>query len=81
MVASPTIRKLIEEAKTSQLAKAIQQSGNFYRMQTLNQALVELCQRGWITYEEAMATSPNQDEFKLNYRGIVSGSSAEQVTR
>ncbi|MBI3944971.1 MAG: Flp pilus assembly complex ATPase component TadA, partial [Armatimonadetes bacterium] len=81
MVASPTIRKLIEEAKTGELGRTIESSGNFFRMQTLNQSLVELCQRGWVTTEEAMAVSPNPDQFKLNLRGIFSGSSSEQVRR
>lgn len=81
MVASPTIRKLIEEARTGELGRTIESSGNFYRMQTLNQSLVALCQRGWVTVEEAMAVSPNPDQFKLNLRGIYSGSSADQVAR
>ena len=44
MINSPNIRELIHEGKTSSMEKAIASSGDFYRMQTFNQALAKLVQ-------------------------------------
>ncbi|HIE53021.1 MAG TPA: type IV pilus twitching motility protein PilT [Armatimonadetes bacterium] len=77
MINSPTIKKYIEEGNTGAIHKAIEQSVTYYRMQTLNQSLVALAKRGYVTYEDALAASPDPDEFKRNFRGIYSGSSLD----
>lgn len=77
MINSPTIKKLIEEGNTSGINKAIESSVTYYRMQTLNQSLVAHVQENIITEEEALGASNNQEEFKLNMKGIYSGSSIE----
>jgi twitching motility protein PilT len=63
MVASPAIRNLIREAKAHQITSVIQTSAHI-GMQTMDQCLRDLYQRGLITYEEAMARAMNQDELK-----------------
>jgi twitching motility protein PilT len=78
MINSPTIKKLIEEGNTSGINKAIESSVTYYRMQSLNQSLVKLVQDGIITEEEALSVTPNPDEFRLNLKGIFSGSSIER---
>lgn len=78
MINSPTITKLIQEGNTSQINKAIESSVTYYRMQTLNQSLVALVKNGVITEQEAMKYSNKPEEFKLNLKGIFSGSSIEQ---
>ncbi|HAW50683.1 TPA: type IV pili twitching motility protein PilT [bacterium] len=72
LVVTPLVKKLIEENKISQITTAIQ-NGDFYGMQTFNQSLVGLYQRGMITYDDALSASTNPEEFKLNIRGIYSG--------
>jgi twitching motility protein PilT len=63
MIASPAIRNLIREAKAHQITSIIQTSAHL-GMQTMDQCLRDLYQRGLITYEEAMARAMNQDELK-----------------
>lgn len=74
MINSPTIKKMIEEANTSQIKKSIESSVTYYRMQTLNQSLVALVHNQIVSEEEAMAVSNNQEEFKLNLKGIFASS-------
>ncbi|MBM4466661.1 MAG: type IV pilus twitching motility protein PilT [Chloroflexi bacterium] len=63
MIATPAIRNLIREGKTYQIPNVIQTSAQ-YGMQTLNQALRDLCQRGLITPEEAFLKSDNPEELR-----------------
>jgi twitching motility protein PilT len=63
MVATTAIRNLIREGKTYQMANVIQ-TGAQYGMQTLNQALRDLCQKGLITLEEAVTRSDNPEELQ-----------------
>ena len=63
MIATPAIRNLIREAKSHQIASIIQTSANV-GMQTMDQHLRELYQRGVITYDDALARAMNQEEFK-----------------
>jgi len=63
MIATPAIRNLIREAKTYQIPNVIQ-TGAEYGMQTLNQALRDLYQKGLITLEDAFARSNNPKELR-----------------
>ncbi|MBM7072142.1 type IV pilus twitching motility protein PilT [Shewanella sp. 202IG2-18] len=59
MLGTPAIRNLIREAKVAQMYSAIQ-TGMAHGMQTLEQALQQLVNRGVISHETAKAKSPNQ---------------------
>jgi len=63
MIASPAVRNLIREAKAHQITSIIQTSAH-HGMQTMDQCLRDLYQRGLITYEEAMGRAMNQEELK-----------------
>ena len=63
MTATPAIRNLIREGKTYQIPNVIQ-TGAQYGMQTFNQALRDLYQRGLIAREEAFARSNNPEELR-----------------
>ncbi len=63
MIASPAIRNLVREAKAHQITSIIQTSAHL-GMQTMDQCLRDLYQRGLITYEEAMGRAMNQEELK-----------------
>ena len=63
MIASPAIRNLIREAKAHQITSLIQTSAHL-GMQTMDQCLRDLYQRGLITYEDAMSRAMNQEELK-----------------
>jgi twitching motility protein PilT len=62
MVMTPAIRNLIREEKIHQIYSSMQ-AGTKYGMQTMNQALVQLVQKGLITREEAMNRSTLPDEL------------------
>lgn len=63
MIATPAIRNLVREAKSHQITSIIQTSANV-GMQTMDQHLRELYQKGVITYDDALARAMNQEEFK-----------------
>ena len=62
MVATPAVRNLIREGKTSQLANAMQ-LGAKDGMQTLDQALADLARRRIVREEEAISKSSNPEQL------------------
>jgi twitching motility protein PilT len=62
MIGTPAIRNLIREGKIAQMYSAIQ-TGQAAGMQTLDQCLKELLQKGLITKEEARFRAQNKEEF------------------
>jgi twitching motility protein PilT len=62
MVGTPAIRNLIRENKIAQMYSAIQ-TGQSVGMQTLDQNLQGLVQRGVVTKEEARSKAMNKDLF------------------
>ncbi len=67
MVVTPTIAKLIEEGRASQLYGAIAE-GNFWGMQTMNQCLIKYVRAGLISEDEALANAGNVTEMKQMIR-------------
>jgi len=63
MICTPAIRNLIRENKAHQITSSIQTSANV-GMQTMDQALRDLYQRGSISYEEGITRAMNPDELK-----------------
>ncbi len=63
MVGTAAIRNLIREAKVAQMYSAIQ-TGRKDGMQTLDQNLKELVDKGLITAKEAMVKAVNKDTFR-----------------
>jgi twitching motility protein PilT len=62
MIGTPAIRNLIREGKIAQMYSAIQ-TGQQAGMQTLDQCLKELLQKGLITKEEARFRAQNKEDF------------------
>lgn len=78
LVSTPYIRDCIAtQEKTPLIRDAIAQGTSQYGMQTFDQSLFELYQRGYIGYEEALAGATNRDEFILRMQGVQS--SADQA--
>lgn len=67
MIATPTISKLIEEGRSSQIYNAISE-GSFWGMQTMNQCLANYYKSGLITEHEALASAGNLTELKQMIR-------------
>ncbi|MEJ2455514.1 MAG: type IV pilus twitching motility protein PilT [Candidatus Thiodiazotropha sp.] len=62
MVGTPAIRNLIREDKVAQMYSAIQ-TGQAYGMQTMDQALKELVQKGIVSRLDAKAKAQNKDQL------------------
>lgn len=71
MAATATIRECIADAdKTRNIPEVIAAGTSEYGMQTFDQSLMSLYQRGLIHYEEALRWSSNSNDFALKVRGI-----------
>ncbi|MCX5782367.1 MAG: PilT/PilU family type 4a pilus ATPase [Elusimicrobia bacterium] len=73
LVVNGIIKKLIEDSKLSEVLSQMKQ-GQYYGMQTFNQALVGLLRANEIKLEDALLASANPEEIKLAIRGIQSSS-------
>jgi twitching motility protein PilT len=60
MIGTPAIRNLIREGKIAQMYSAIQ-TGQAQGMQTLDQCLQEMMQKGLVSKEEARYKAQNKD--------------------
>jgi len=68
MRASPKIQKAVEKGETSELLEEVESSVGYYRMQSMNQSLMALLVHNEITYDEAMAQSPDPEDLSLKLR-------------
>ena len=62
MIGTPAIRNLIRENKIAQMYSAIQ-TGQQYGMQTLDQNLKQIVDKGVVTRDEARSKAANKDTF------------------
>ena len=65
MVATPAIRAMVRDNKLHNIDNQIQ-LGSKFGMQTMNQSLVSVVQAGLVTQEDAMAVSPDLEDFRKN---------------
>jgi twitching motility protein PilT len=63
MVGTPAIRNLIREDKVAQMVSSIQ-TGQMHGMQTLDQHLIQLVQRGLVNRQEALSKAQNKAMFQ-----------------
>ena len=75
MVSTSRIRECIEDKeKTKEILEAIAKGHTTYGMQTFDQSIMELLNKGYISYEEALAQSSNPDDFALRVKGVTATS-------
>ena len=79
--ATPTIRSLIREQKTSQLRATIQAGAVQYKMQTFDQSLLNLYREGLITMEDALAEANSATELKLGLDGLISSGASIKLKK
>jgi twitching motility protein PilT len=65
---------IIDDTKTRQIPTIIAAGMVHYGMQTFDQSLLVLYKNGYITYDEALVTASNPDDFALKVKGIQSTS-------
>jgi twitching motility protein PilT len=63
LIATPAVRNLIRESKTYQIP-SIMQTGKKYGMQLLDDAIMDLLNRGWIGAEEAYTKANDKAKFR-----------------
>ena len=74
MVSTARIRELItDETRFREIREAIEHGRDTYGMQSFDQSLMDLLNRGVISYEEALLQSSNADDFALKVSGIDGG--------
>ena len=79
MISTPFIRDcVIDKDKTSLIHGAIAAGTSQYGMQTFDQSIFALYQRGYVTLDEALRWASNVDEFKLKVQGV---STTTEMTR
>ena len=77
MLGTLSIREaIIDEAKTRTIPSIIAAGITHYGMQTFDQSLLMLYKKGHITYDEALLSASNADDFALKVKGIQSTSDA-----
>lgn len=64
MIPNAAIRNLIREDKIHQIYGQMQVGQLKFGMQTMNQSMLSLYERGFVTLNDAMARSPNLEEFR-----------------
>ncbi len=69
---TPSVRKALLDSELWRL-KELMQKGQEMGMQTFNQSLINLYRQDIISYEEALHNSSNPEEFKLNAKGMYTG--------
>ncbi|HZR24460.1 MAG TPA: type IV pilus twitching motility protein PilT [Vicinamibacterales bacterium] len=75
LISTPFIRDcIVDKDKTHLIAGAIAAGGSQYRMQTFDQSIFRLYERGIVSLEEALRWVSNVDEFKLKIAGIMTSS-------
>jgi twitching motility protein PilT len=75
MLGTLSVREaIIDENKTRQVPTIIAAGQTHYGMQTFDQSLLGLYRKGMITYDEAITTASNPDDFALKVKGIQSTS-------
>ena len=73
MMGTPTVKEMILEGRTRELAEAVESGHAYYGSQSFNQSLVGLVESGLIDVDDAMDAADSPDELKLALRGISKG--------
>ena len=78
MISSPTVRRLIEDNKVAGLDKAMEESGDYYGMQSMNAHLITLWRAGAVREDDAIAVSNNPGDLRLKMQTERFGTQASR---
>jgi twitching motility protein PilT len=72
LINNARVREMIESAeKTAEISSVIEASQNAWGMQSFDQSLMELLDKGLITMAEALLHSSHPEDFKVRVAGIM----------
>ncbi len=75
MIATPFLRDcIVDKDKTHLIHGAISAGTSQYGMQTFDQSIFSLYERGLVSFDDAMRYASNKDEFRLKVQGITTTS-------
>jgi twitching motility protein PilT len=82
LVGTARVRELIVDPKrTREIHEAIADGREPYGMVSFDQSLSDLVRGNLVTYEEALASSTNPDDFALAFRGVSRGANTVDAPR
>jgi len=82
LVNTARVRELIADPKrTREIHEAIATGRDPYGMISFDQSLTELVRGNLVTYEEALASATNPDDFALTFRGVSKGANPVQAPK
>ncbi len=70
LVNSPKISKHIEQGEIKEIHEEMENSVNFYHMQSMNQSLIALLAHDKISYDQAVKASSDPDDLSLKLRAM-----------
>ncbi len=70
MIKSPAIEQYILKNELAAIPDAIASSNNYYKMQTMNRALLKLVRSGTVSADEALRASNHPEDLKLALGGV-----------
>ena len=68
LINSPKVSKHIENGEIKEIIEEMENSVNFYHMQSMNQSLIALLAHNEITYDQAIDASSDPDDLSLKLR-------------
>jgi twitching motility protein PilT len=77
LVPNPAIRNLIREDKIHQIYSMMQTGQSKFGMQTMNQSLLDLYLRGYLSFEDAVGRSPVPDELIATIQKSTAGAATK----
>jgi twitching motility protein PilT len=82
LVGTARVRELIADPKrTREINEAIATGRDPYGMVSFDQSLVDLVRGNLVTYEEALSSATNPDDFALTFRGVSRGTNTVEAPR
>jgi len=78
LVVTPVVKKYIEENNLSEISNVMKQ-GQFYGMQTFNQAILNLYKEGKIKIEDALYAATSPEDLMVAIRGIETSTESASV--
>lgn len=79
LLGTPSVKEMLLEGRTRELAEALEQGHAYYGSQSFNQSLAQLIRDGLISLEDGLEAADNPDELQLTLRGISKGVSNSDV--
>ena len=79
LLGTPTVKEMVLEGRTRELAAALEEGHAYYGSQSFNQSLAGLVRDNLIELDDALAAADSPDELRLALRGITKGTATTRV--